>query len=234
MANSLAQGQPFLVTVLSAPKSRDSLRLRRRFSHRNDVGTINKRLSWRNTLGVKRPDLSLQNKRSGTLDGSGFAIALIALGCFWWSLPPLILHTQSFRKILAPMKIKSALPPPPPQKPQIPPPLKRGILWTWLLLQNGRIFPGVHKIGADISGPRIVDKNVTDTRIFYVKSLPERVPGDKFLFLPWKVWWNFRKFWEWQILSRFSLGIYEIKFATKNPPSFSRWGVGVKMQNFIT
>ena len=34
-------------------------------------------------------------------------------------------------------------------------PLKRGILWTWLFLQNGRIFPGVHKIGAAISGHRI-------------------------------------------------------------------------------
>ena len=55
---------------------------------------------------------------------------------------------------------------PPPQKPKIPPPLKRGILWTWFFLQNGRIFPGVHKIGAAISGPRIADKNFTDTRIF--------------------------------------------------------------------
>ena len=27
-------------------------------------------------------------------------------------------------------------------------------------------FPGVHKIGAAISGPRIADKNFTDTRIF--------------------------------------------------------------------
>ena len=40
----------------------------------------------------------------------------------------------------------------------------------------------------------------------YVKSPPERVPGDKFLSLPWKMWWNFRKFWEWQISSHFSLG----------------------------
>ena len=27
-------------------------------------------------------------------------------------------------------------------------------------------FPGVHKIGAAISGPRIADTNFTDTRIF--------------------------------------------------------------------
>ena len=57
----------------------------------------------------------------------------------------------------------------PPQNPKYPPPLKRGILWTWFFLQNGRIFPGVHKIGATISGPRIADKNFTDTRIFLSK-----------------------------------------------------------------
>ena len=52
---------------------------------------------------------------------------------------------------------------PPPQNP----PLKRGILWTWgFFLQKERIFPGVHKIGAAISGPRIADTNFTDTRIF--------------------------------------------------------------------
>ena len=34
-------------------------------------------------------------------------------------------------------------------------------------LQKERIFPGVHKIGAPISGPRIADKHFTDTkRIF--------------------------------------------------------------------
>ena len=57
---------------------------------------------------------------------------------------------------------------PPPPKPKIPPPppIKRGILWTWLFLQNGRIFPGVHKIGAAIPAPEIADKNFTDTRIF--------------------------------------------------------------------
>ena len=58
---------------------------------------------------------------------------------------------------------------PPPQSPKYPP-LKRGILWTWLFLQNRRFFPGVHKIGAAISGPRIADKNFTDTRIFLTKG----------------------------------------------------------------
>ena len=80
----------------------------------------------------------------------------------------IVLGLPLFRKILAPIKIKSALAPPPPK-----PPLKRGILWTWVFLQKERIFPGVHKIGAAISGPRIADTNFTDTRIFltYDKSL---------------------------------------------------------------
>ena len=56
---------------------------------------------------------------------------------------------------------------PPPPKPKTPPlSLKRGILWTGFFLQKERIFPGVHKIGAAISGPRIADTNFTDTRIF--------------------------------------------------------------------
>ena len=67
---------------------------------------------------------------------------------------------RSIRKILAPIKIKSALPPPP----------KRRILWTWVFLQKERIFPGVDKIGAAISGPRIADTNFTDTRIFLIQN----------------------------------------------------------------
>ena len=51
---------------------------------------------------------------------------------------------------------------PPPQTP----PLKGGILRTWFFLQRERIFPGVHKIGAAISGPRIADTNFADTWIF--------------------------------------------------------------------
>ena len=38
-------------------------------------------------------------------------------------------------------------------------------------LQEERIFPGVHKIDAPISGPRIADTNFTDTRIFLIMSL---------------------------------------------------------------
>ena len=45
------------------------------------------------------------------------------------------------------------------RNPKYPPPLKRGILWTWrVFLQKERIFPGAHKIGAAISGPRIAGK----------------------------------------------------------------------------
>ena len=38
-----------------------------------------------------------------------------------------------------------------------------------VFLQKERIFPGVHKIGAAISGPRIADTNFTDTRLFLNK-----------------------------------------------------------------
>ena len=47
---------------------------------------------------------------------------------------------------------------PPPPKNSKYPPLKRGSLWALLFLQNGRIFPGAHQIGATISGPRIAGK----------------------------------------------------------------------------
>ena len=66
--------------------------------------------------------------------------------------------------------------PPPPQNPKYPPPPKRGILWTQVFLQKERIFPGVHKIGAAISGPRIADTNFTDTRIFLI-FIPRMTPN---------------------------------------------------------
>ena len=50
-----------------------------------------------------------------------------------------------------------------------------------VFLQNGRIFPGVHKIGAAISGPRIADKHFTDTRIFLSFSISEAQLGEPFL-----------------------------------------------------
>ena len=37
--------------------------------------------------------------------------------------------------------------------------------------ERTHFFPGVHKIGAPISGPRIADTNFTDTRIFLIEVL---------------------------------------------------------------
>ena len=71
------------------------------------------------------------------------------------------------QKNLRAYKNKIGIPPPPPKNPKHPPPPKtRTILWTQVFLQKERIFPGAHKIGARISGPRIADTNSTDTRIF--------------------------------------------------------------------
>ena len=66
-------------------------------------------------------------------------------------------------------KNKIGTSPPPKKKNQIPPPKKPGILWTWRFScrKNTEIL-GAHKIGAAISGPRIADKNFTDTRIFLI------------------------------------------------------------------
>ena len=47
---------------------------------------------------------------------------------------------------------------PPQKKTNTPPPIKRGIYGHGFFLQKERIFPGAHKIGAAISGPRIADK----------------------------------------------------------------------------
>ena len=56
----------------------------------------------------------------------------------------------------------------PAQKTQnTPPQKKRGILWTWRIsCRKDAFFPGAHKIGAALSGPRIAGKNLTDTRLF--------------------------------------------------------------------
>ena len=74
----------------------------------------------------------------------------------------LLLATQfPLRKILAPIKIKSALPPPPK-----PPPKNAEFYGHGFSCRKNAFFPGVHKSGAAISGPRIADTNFTDTRIF--------------------------------------------------------------------
>ena len=64
----------------------------------------------------------------------------------------------------------------PPQKKNqnTPPPLKRGILWTWLFfLQKERIFPGAHRIGAAISGPRIAGRNFDGREDFSEKIVSQ-------------------------------------------------------------
>ena len=72
------------------------------------------------------------------------------------------LEVKKIRKIRAPIKIKSALPPSPPK----PPPKKGEFYGHGFSCRENAFFPGVHKIGAAISGPRITDTNFTDTRIF--------------------------------------------------------------------
>ena len=65
---------------------------------------------------------------------------------------------------------------PPKKKPKYPPPLKTRILWTWFFsCRTDAEILGAHKIGAATSGPRIADKNFTDTRIFLknVKNRPK-------------------------------------------------------------
>ena len=63
------------------------------------------------------------------------------------------------RKIRAPIKIKSALPPPKkPQTPNTPPPKRRNFVDMVFFCRKNAFFRGAHKIGAAISGPRIADK----------------------------------------------------------------------------
>ena len=40
-----------------------------------------------------------------------------------------------------------------------------------VFLQKDTEILGAHNIGATISGPRIADKNFTDTRIFLIKGM---------------------------------------------------------------
>ena len=91
---------------------------------------------------------------------------------------------KKFRKIRAPIKIKSALPPPP----NPPPQKKEEFYGHGFSCRKNAFFPGVHKIGAPISGPRIADTNFTDTRIFLNRHptpiLPENLFG---LFLTFRV-----------------------------------------------
>ena len=90
----------------------------------------------------------------------------------WSSLPSFValclFASLSRLPSMPPLRGRESRHGPPPPK---PPPPKRGILRAWFFGQKERIFPGVHKIGAPISGPRIADTNFTDTRIFLNKSI---------------------------------------------------------------
>ena len=57
-------------------------------------------------------------------------------------------------------------PPPPPKTQNTPPPQNEEFYGHRFSCRKNAFFPGVHKIGAAISGPRIADTNFTDTRIF--------------------------------------------------------------------
>ena len=81
------------------------------------------------------------------------------------------------RKILAPIKIKSALPPPPPAQKKTnsvtpSPPKPRNFMGMGFYCRKNAIFPGAHKIGAAISGPRIADKTLYGP-VDFSDSFPE-------------------------------------------------------------
>ena len=75
---------------------------------------------------------------------------------------------ERIRKIPAPIKVKSALPPPK-KKPEItPPPLNEEFYGHGVFLQKERIFPGAHRT---ISGPGIAGKKFYGHEDFSERSL---------------------------------------------------------------
>ena len=63
---------------------------------------------------------------------------------------------------------------PPPKTQNTPPPQNEEFYGHRFSCRKNAFFPGVHKIGAAISGPRIADTNFTDTRIFLIFSPEHR------------------------------------------------------------
>ena len=64
------------------------------------------------------------------------------------------------------------------------------------------------------------------------KSPQERVPGGKFLSLPWRMWCSFRKFWGWQILSHISWENLKENLPPKIHRVFHTGGGGCKNPKF--
>ena len=79
---------------------------------------------------------------------------------------------RQIRKIRAPIKIKSALPPPPQKTQNTPPLLKRGILWTWFFLQKERIFQASVKLTHPFPAPELRTK-ILRKRGFFLKKTRE-------------------------------------------------------------
>ena len=82
--------------------------------------------------------------------------------------PEMFSETSKSQKNPRAHKNKIGTSPPPPKPPQ-----KKGNFMEKMgfCCRKNAFFPGVHKIGAPISGPRIADTNFTDTRIFLKKAL---------------------------------------------------------------
>ena len=131
------------------------------------------------------------------------------------------------RKIRAPIKIKSALPPPP--QTQIPPPKTRTFMDMGFFLQKERIFPGVHKIGAAISGPKLAGKNFTDTRIFLIVEY-HKMCRLKFIQCRTGVWQRLRSLppdpctHGFMIFIQYRAGLWHpFRESTNHPSSITDW-----------
>ena len=118
-----------------------------------------------------------------------------------------------FQKNPCAQKNKIGISPPPPQNPKYPPPKTRNFMDMGFFRQKERIFPGVHKIGAAISGPRITDRKCYGCEDFFNFCHREREFEGQY----WAPW-TLRIFWRYFLppkLFLFSVVIW------KGPPIIS-------------